>query len=644
MDDGTLIIPYTNITFDGITVYLFRDHIIPFYSLKSKLQSKALIETYISYNIILTCENKADQGYPLKIEIPIPREFQYIHSISHEGIYNLETGIWTLTLQNQTATLNLILKSEIPGTCTQTITLKKDSTTLTNTCEIVEKDYETIYYNEEPLKDYPLNINNLQDGKLYTIIKYAYLDRGGIKELDGVYDNRLTVVNDVETIGEHVISERNWEKIITTFLYDKNHPITIREYGQYKPHTAVKELWGGLCINEGYNINYSESSNLLSNPYGFMDDKGSTNLKLPGQTSSASYIYTIPSIILPSEDNPFITGIEVIFNNFYLTSSGIEAQLCNDNGVCSAVKTQPLNLIGQIELGNIADLWKLRKEDIENHSLKIKLKFTNNTLKEQTYTYNNLLLQYYWQDDQTIGLTGFKFNNIHSRIYQIYFDHDNNQNTETNIKTLEFPQTDGIIPVTQNITPRELEIGFKIVGNNLEETEKKYHTINTWLSNQRTENNIPIPNTLIFDYNPTLQYNVILKKLEAEKKISTYDCKAHFLIPDGVGHTTKPQITGSIGMNMGNTPVNPIITVRSKGEDRIILKDEITDYTLTLNHIINPDMVLIFNCQNRTVINTYGDDYTGYITINSTWFKFYQDYEVTSMGALIESVKYHETY
>jgi hypothetical protein len=644
-DDGTLIIPKTHINTDGITIYIFKDHIIPIYLLRNRLQSKALIDTYISYNITLTCENKADPGLPLKVKIPISKEFKYQNSISHEGNYNSETEIWTLTLKNNTATLNFILQPQTTGTVTQTVTFEKDGTTLTNSCEIVENDPEDIYYNEEPLKNYPTNIANLQDGKLYTVVKYAYLNITDESMIEGVHNNRLTVINGMETIGEHIIHQRNWEKITTTFIYTKDHPITIREYGTGNhPHIPIEELWAGLCINEGFNTQYRESFPLLSNPTAFMNDTGYTELELPGQNTSTPYTYTTPPITIPSKEHPIVTGLKLILNNFHTNQSGITVQLCNDIGICSAVKTRPLQFIGQIQLGDMADTWQLPNQEIKDHTLRIQLKFNNNTLQNRIFTYNNLKLITYWEDDQNIGLTGFTVNNIHSRIYQIYFDHDNNQNIELNFKTLEFPQTDGTIPVGQNITPRELEIQFKILGNTLEETETKYRHITNWLQNKRTQANTPIPNTLIFDYNPQLEYQVVLKKLEAEKNISTYHCKASFLIPDGVGHTIEPVITGPIGMNMGKTPANPLITVKSKGEDKIILKDQITDYTLTLNQKTDENMVLYFNCENRTVTNTQGDNYTSHITIDSVWFKFYTEYDLTCSGALIESIQYHETY
>jgi hypothetical protein len=171
LDDGTLILSGTLITIDGISLYFFRDHIIPFYRFSSRLQSKVLIGTYISYNITLTCENSADPGYPLKVTIPIPSELKYITSISPEGSYNPETGIWTVKLVKHSATLNFILQPINTGTVTQTITLQKDGTSLTRACEIIAEDTGDIYYNEEPLKDYPISVNNLQDGQLYTIIK-----------------------------------------------------------------------------------------------------------------------------------------------------------------------------------------------------------------------------------------------------------------------------------------------------------------------------------------------------------------------------------------------------------------------------------------------------------------------------------------
>jgi hypothetical protein len=610
---------------------------LPVYTLENKIPSETLIGTQISYNININCENEADPGLPLDMEIPIPTGFKLIHHKSNEGIYNPETGIWTLKLKNNTATLNLILQPTTLGQEKQTITLLQDKTKLTNTTEILKEDIGDLYYNNEPLSDYPDNINNLQDGKFYTITKYSYLDVS--KALDGAKNGCLSVINGMETIGEKTINKGHWEKTRVTFIYNQNYPVTIREYGQYTPNKSNIEMWAGLCIKEGLDSEYSESCPVLSDPTAFLDDKRTTDLLLPSEAESAAYIYTIPPLNLPEKDKPIITGLEVNINNNHTYNPTIKTWITNNQGQNTTIKTQPLN-----QRGNMTDLWQLKNKDLKNTYLYLHLAFQNNTLNTQKYTYSNLNLKTYWIDDIIQNLPGFTYNNVHSRNYQIYYDNDNNQQLDLDLETLDYPSNDGITPVRLNIAPKELEISFNILGDTLEETQNKYQHISNWLLNPRNNLNMPIESTLILDYQPNLVYNVILKKIEVEKKITTYQCKATFLIPDGVGYTTEPIITGPIGINQGKTPVSPIITVKSLGSEQIILNDLITDYIITLNLKTSPNMELYFNCKKRTITNEHGEDLTNFISLNSAWLKFHHQYHLKCTGAIIQSVEFCEGY
>jgi hypothetical protein len=610
---------------------------LPIYTLENRLPSKTLLGTQISYNININCENEAYTGQKLDIEIPIPSGFKLVHHKSNEGLYNPETGIWTLKLKNNTATLNLILQPLTPGLEKQTIKLLQDATKLTTTTEILQDDIGELYYNIEHLSDYTDTINNLQDGKLYTITKYSYLDVS--KALDGAKNGRLSVINGIETIGEKTIQKGHWEKITVTFTYNQNEPITIREYGQYTPNKSNTEMWAGLCIKEGLDSEYSESQPVLSDPTAFLDNKKSTNLKLPSEAESAVYIYTIKPLKLPEKDKPIITGLELNINNNNTHNPTIKTWITNEQSQSSTIKTQPLN-----QRGNMTDLWQLKNKDLNHKHLYLHLAFQNNTLNTQKYIYSNLNLKTYWIDDIIQNLPGFTYNNVHSRNYQIYYDNDNNQQLDLDLETLDYPTKDGTVPIRLNIAPKELEISFNILGDTLEETQNKYQHISNWLLNKRNNINIPIKSKLILDYQPNLVYDVILKKIEVEKKISTYHCKATFLVPDGVGYTYEPIITGPIGINQGKTPIKPLLTLKTLGSSNIIISDTISGQSITLNVPLPPDLIIYCNCKDRTVTTEHGEDLTNFMGLNSVWFKFHHNYNLECTGAIIQSVEFCEGY
>ena len=64
---------------------------------------------------------------------------------------------------------------------------------------------------------------------------------------------------------------------------------------------------------------------------------------------------------------------------------------------------------------------------------------------------------------------------------------------------------------------------------------------------------------------------------------------------------------------MGGKAGTPTIIVRSLGTDKIIIKDRVIDYTLTLNLKTIPDLVLYFNCKKTKALPTQMEkNYTQY--------------------------------
>ena len=94
-NDGTRVREGTMFLEDGTRLYHLIDHTIPIYEFTNTLQTKALLNSKISYNIALTCINNVDHGNPLTITVPIPDGFTLDYAISNEGTYDSVTGKWT---------------------------------------------------------------------------------------------------------------------------------------------------------------------------------------------------------------------------------------------------------------------------------------------------------------------------------------------------------------------------------------------------------------------------------------------------------------------------------------------------------------------------------------------------------------------
>lgn len=644
LQDGMWIRPGTLLSFDGERLYPFIEPIISSYTLTNTLPSYGIAASRISFNISVTCINTSDPGIPLNVSVPVPPGFSLVNGVSNEGEYT--EGVWTPTLVNNVATLNLILECHTPGPYTQTVKLAGTSNELVSTCVVSPSDTAAINYNDESLSDYPDTLANLQDGKLYTISKYCKVDDSTLSGIhNGIKNNRLSVVNGIETFGSRAAEEGIYTKIVTTFLYDSNNPVTIRWYGQYLTISTTDETrYAGLTIKEGFDTEYEESVNLLTNPQALLDDTGKTDLILLGSESSAEYIYTVPSTDLVR--NSFFVEIEPGLNSFAEQSSQIEIQL-STNQVISDIYSVITQNTGKITFPVDVRIWGLRSDDIINKEINIHITFVNPIISPGIFSYSNIVLELSYLDDETIGSRGYTLDNIHSRNYGIFVDEsiDKPEGLNLDVATLTLSNTVGEIVVGSKIKSKEIKVPFQIMADNIEDAQKRLSKAVLWMSSDRNELNIPIPKKLIFDMDPSREFNAILHGVvETTLKVGVYEAKAIFMIPDGVAYSLL-KTTGRYGVNNGIIDVWPRIQIAATGADHITLTENVSGRVLTINEEIETGTVMVLDCETRKLYNPATDeDYTPSIGLDSSWPVLRQNYAFSIDGGVIQKVEYREGY
>lgn len=631
----------------GLNVY-YTD---PTYTLTSTLPSSAVIGGTINYQLKINSTNNIDQGVGIPIHVPIAAGFSLVSATSNEGIYDNTTSTWTPILNNiKQATLNITLTAVTVGEQTQTITELDYSTVLNKTCTIVAADSDDINYSTALLDD-PKLLKNLNDGEIYTISAYNKVVDSvyttGI--FDGVRNNRIAVINGDEVTGARATTQNTVTRLGVTFRYNAAEPLILKLYGQYSSVSEVEESdWRGFQISQGDSTVYELPLPLFEDSLQLFGDTDTTTITIPANTTSSTYQYLIDNIPEQDGPEPFFTGIELRIDVEGRVDSGINVQLKNYNGKESLIKTLNFTTeLDQILLGGDTDLWGLTSEDINLHNIIIEFTISNISLTDKTFTYNNIQLITYWQNDETYGAKGLTAKGLHSRLYNLQLkDVEFPEGAEKEIQTLSLTRTDGVLPVSETIKEKPGKIEFVVWGDTLEIASERLKLINTWLNNPRNELMIPVPYPLSFDHDPDRTWNVILTGgIDKVINNNILECAAEFLIPSGVAYNNNPKSTGNIGINEGNINVRPIISILCDGSASVSITDEVTDQNITINDTITSGTIILIDCENRMVTSLDGEtDYTDHVNLNSVWFNIINDYEFTVTGGILQEVLYTEGY
>ena len=483
-------------------------------------------------------------------------------------------------------------------------------------------------------------------GLVFYIDNFQF-DNGVSGVHEGIKNNRISVINGKEYYGSCITSQNNIEKVMCSFIYDSSEELSIMRNDQYLIiSTTYTNFWYGFCINEGFNKEYSDSMQLLSNPSGLFNDSGSSNLILDGNSESAEYIFTVDSIVAPSSLNSFFTGILLKLNSF-LGSSGIKLWLVSGNGTISKIKTVYISKTGEILIGDMNDLWKLTNNDLIGESLEVHIIFTNTASIRQTFQYNNLYSILYWLDDITNNSRGVTIEGVHSKYYQLFMKSPNNPlSIKPNLTSLKVSKTDGTLITNMEMDSTTQEIEFVIEGDTIEDAYLKYRQIVKWMANERTQSKKPILKNLVYDAIPDLNYQYILSdQISVTENITALECKAQIIIPKGIGVSIDPIITGAIGTNPGNVEVYPLIVVRSDGSDQIVITENESGDSITLNSNVAENRLVYFDCSLMTVKDDLDNDLTLDVALNSVFpLVLNKDYNFNVTGGELQYVSYYPGY
>lgn len=645
-DDGDLVILEGGFLIDMENLIVLIDHSVPAYKITNGLQTKAVVGSLVNYEISVQCTNNIDPGVPLMVEVNIPSGFSLVNSQSDEGAYNAGLGVWLPTLVNQRATLNLILSVDTAGSYTQTVTITDYATTKDNISVISATDTGTITYTDAIINDAE-TLANLQDGQTYTLIAYNLVTDTGITGIyEGIRNNRLAIINDtVIQYGSRVIEQGVYQKTKVSFIYDATKTLKIRLYGQYQAASTVAvDHWAGFTLIEGTDGNISEAQNLLANPEALFDGSTSSDLFLPGGMGSAPYQYQTDAVSIAEGEREFAKGIMITLG----VTGGpgeVQVQLISSSGALSEVKSAIIDgTQSQVTLGGEHGTWGLKPEDINQKSLTLVLTAMNTSLTEETLELSNLFLTVYTAEDLTRGASGLTYKGEHSRNYGLIItDISNPEGVDPNIETLVLPSKDGELITNHTIQAKTIEVEFLIYGETLEDAKSNLHLIGSWLTNDRNELFIPVPEELVFDYDPTKRYMAILgADIQNTIDYSAFICKAKFIVPDGVAYNTELTTTGSVGVNQGKVKVYPTIQLVTSGADNITITDAVTGQEIIINAAIPQNMVLTVNCEDQTITDHLGNDYSTYAGVETVWFGFVGAYNLSCTGGVIQSVEYYE--
>lgn len=626
------------------------DYTNPVYSITNELPSTVLTGSTISYTVTVTSTNNVTQGEALGVVVPLPAGFTLKSYNASSGTFDGSTGAWNPVIgSDYKATLTLVCTIEGSGNISQTVQITDAEATATNTAtvNVVTSDPGSVASAEAPLTD-PTLLKNLINGETYTIIGYnKVVDSGYSGIAGGIKNNRICVVNSETILGSRVTTQGSYQKVSVQFQYNSSQPLTLRLYGQYQSLSTVsQEYWGKFAVMKGDELIYEVPSNLFSDPSLLESNMDYASVTLDSTEETAQYSYDFG--VIPNQgDNTFFKGVLMSLDCLNTANSEIELQLINDQGISSNFKSYVLGSDETIiQLGGENDLWGLKSEDIDTKNISLLITVKNTSLSTITPEFKNLQLLFYWATDETNGAEGFTIDGTHSRNYGIImYDYDVPEGVEPSLNELTMSRMDGSLITSQTDKSKALTINFRVFGDDLTDATTKLKEINTWLANTRNSMCLPTPKSLIFDFDHTRQYEVLLSKpISSDPEYSVLDCEAEFIVPKGVALSATEKVTGSTGTNDGIIGVRPNITLLATGESSITVTDTVTSQSVTINHTITSGTLITIDSSNRTVTDSNGVDYTQYIDINSVWFSFMAGYDLTCTGGVIQNIAYYEGY
>jgi len=633
------------------------------YTLSTSLNPSIMVKEGDDLSYSVTVSTNTAGIDTVNVNIPVPDGFDFVSS---NGNYDPITGIWVADFINQTTTINITLTAINAGTSTQVITT--DGAGITTTFTILGATLTNCNYVQTPL---PADIvPYLIDGETYIISCNMEIVTNNVGTVHNGFNDFcisvLTTTNNIEdevfqpdlfqqdmiqtnsvavieNIGSGPLNLNTSERVSVSFVYDSTQTTMIRVYGAYmqdqpQDYAVQVSLWSISNTTD----RYEPAGSLPDNSDLLVQEGNFANISLdPGESSENINLSGINLSGRESDPNLVIRGIEIsvdynvndpITCNIILTSNGISS---TKSGIFDPDSST-------IILGDEDDKWDLNNIDLTD--LTIGFNVINTTLDTVLIQVDNILFTLFSEEDQTGGNLGFTLNGVHSKNYDISLSDDTtkNEGAVPTVTTYDVAQSQGVIISEYDYGLKTIEINFTISGDGLEDAQERLTNATKYLSNTLNGVGLPLPNQIVFDWDPERTFNVVLSgEITVTLDTFTYTCKASFDIPDGVGFNNL-KTTGAIDCNEGLINVRPVINVLATGGN-VQIFDNVTGQSITIANNFIANTTLIIDCNSRTITDEDGIDYTEYLTLNSFWMVINSNYDYSnSTGCYIQSVQYQE--
>ena len=537
------------------------------YTLSSTLLRTCTQGNTVKYNITVKSDSTLQET--INVNVPIPSGFAYVSS---DPSYNPISQVWAATFNNQQDTLQLILVADTSGTYVQTITTTHAS--ISNTITIIPSNIGSCNYVEIPLPD-DLKVY-LLDGQEY----YISCEMEIVSSLSGtVYEgyNNFSIALEIgddeeekedayEQIGTSPDTLNIFERVYAQFVYEENADMSIRIYGQYSglQPGSYNVMFGKWSISN-LSTEFEQSGVLISDPSLLCGDGDYAELDLdPGESSKPIVLSNFNFSGLEYDPTIIIKGIGIQLDYVCSDSSTLNITLMTNN----QVSTQSILLnptVNTVEIGGSDDKWDIINPDLTN--IQISYTINNTSLNPISIQLKNLQFNLYNALDQTNGNMGFTINGEHSRNYDIFMSNDGakNEGTVPTLTTYDISNSEGELITQIDLKAKKITCKFSISGDTQIDAQNKLTNATKFLSNKLNSLGLPIPNQMIFDWDPDRSFNVVLSdEIKVTLDTFTYTCEADFTISDGVGWN-ELKTSGAIGTNEGLIEVRPLITVLTTG-------------------------------------------------------------------------------
>ncbi len=617
------------------------------YTLSSTLPRTITQGHSFIYHVLVKSNSTLNETIP--VNIPIPDGFAYVSS---DPTYNEVSQVWAASFYNKkTDTVAITLEAITPGAYNQTVT-SDNANTLSKKITIIPSDIGSCNYVEIPLPD-ELKIY-MQDQKEYFVsCEMEIVSALSGEVYDGYNNFSLAVLigedeeeknDEYEIIGTSPDALNIYERVFAQFVYDQNATTTIRIYGQYSGlepgnYNVRFGKWSISNLTE----DFEQSGGLINDPSLLCEDGEYAQLLLDGGESSKPVIL----------GNIYLSGLEY---DPLLIVKGLGVQLdyiCDTPLILNTTitnkeqsSTQSIILDPEQDtflLGGEGDKWDLTNIDLTD--IEISVSFVNTTLDPISILLKNLQFILYSDTDQTNGNMGFTLDGEHSKNYDISLDNDSakNEGTVKDIGTYDISNSEGELITQVDLKAKKITVKFAISGDDLEDAQNRLIEATKYLSNDPDLNTkLPIPKVMVFDWDPNRAYNVVLsEEIKVTLDTFTYKCEATFTVSEGIGWSNL-KTCGAIGTNEGLIEVRPLITLLTTG-GYVQIYDNISYKSVTINESFDEEIILIVDCNERTIKDSDGNDYSNNITLNSSWLVILNDFDLSnSTGCIIQKVEFKE--